>query len=310
MMRTLILLALAVALCAACADEPAQDATPAERVWLTDRPESAHPYSDETLARLRKLVEGDGWGDAAWNAQGTLEAVHEKTGLAFVLIPAGSFWMGSPDDEDERGPGEDRHRVRVSSFLLGTTECTQRAWDLLGGEDDREWRESGLPIDAVSWIAATAWCRKAGVRLPRESEWEYSCRAGTETPFSTGPTITTDQANYCGKYPYWDPRTRSYNEGECRDQTVAAGSLPANPWGLHEMHGNLDEWCEDVAVEEDKAAPSDGPAREDGGSGNRVLRGGNWCAAAGYCRSAWRGSLTADPEDGGVGFRPAADLPR
>ncbi len=95
-MRTLLLLALAVGIGGACSDEPApKDAQPAGPTWLTARPENAMAYADGTLARFRRLVEGEGWRGAVWNVQGTLEAVHEKTGLVFVLVPAGAFDMGS-----------------------------------------------------------------------------------------------------------------------------------------------------------------------------------------------------------------------
>jgi formylglycine-generating enzyme required for sulfatase activity len=304
-MRTLTLLALAVALGAACSDEPALDATPTEPTWLTDRPENAHPYADETLARFGKLVEGGGWRDTAWNEQGTLEAVHEKTGLAFVLIPAGSFLMGSPEDEADRLDREKRHRVTVPAFLPCKTECSQKAWDAVGGEDDRKWKGPDLPIESVSWSKAEAWCRKAGLRLPSESEWEYSCRAGSETPFSTGSTLSTDKANYDGNYPHGEGR-----KGEFRQRTVAAGSLPANPWGLHEMHGNLWEWCDDWYEESYDRTPTDGSAHADSGSGRRVHHGGSWRSTAGHCRSASRSWNSPGIRDFDLGFRPAADLPR
>jgi formylglycine-generating enzyme required for sulfatase activity len=187
MRSTTLLLALAMALCAACSDEPApHDATPTGPAWLTDRPENAHAYADETLARFRTLVEGEGWRDPAWNAQGTLEAVHEKTGLAFVLIPAGSFLMGSPDTETNREDDETQHEVTVPAFLLCKTECTQAAWVRGGGSDSSHFKGDSLPVEEVSWDDCQAWCEKLGLRLPSEKEWEYACRAGTETAYWSG----------------------------------------------------------------------------------------------------------------------------
>ncbi len=195
-MRIVLLLALVVLLGAACSDDPAPEATPpADLAWLTQRPENAHPYADETVAWFGNLVRGAGWRDAAWNVRGTLEAVHVKTGLTFVLIPAGEFLMGSPEAEKGREPDERQHRVTVPAFLLCKTECTQRAWDAVGGEDDRWWKGLDLPIQMVTWMSVSAWCRKAGLRLPSEAEWEYACRAGTETPAPTGTTLSTEQAN-------------------------------------------------------------------------------------------------------------------
>lgn len=92
----------------------------------------------------------------------------------------------------------------------------------------------------VSWWEARLYCAWMGGRLPTEAEWEYACRAGTETPFSFGKNITPKQANYNGGYPYSGGK-----KGEYRERTVEVGSLPANPWGLHEMHGNVWEWCVD-----------------------------------------------------------------
>jgi formylglycine-generating enzyme required for sulfatase activity len=304
-MRPLILLALAVALCAACADEPAPDATPAEPTWLTQRPENAHPYADETLARFRKRVEGEGWRAAAWNVQGTLEAVHEKTGLAFVLIPAGSFLMGWPVSETGHWDDETQHKVTVPAFLLCKTEYTQAAWVRGGGSNNSRFDGEGLPVEMVSWENCREWCDVLGLRLPSESEWEYACRAGTETPFSTGETLTTDQANYDGDYPYAGGR-----KGEYRERTVKAGSLSANPWGLHEMHGTVWEWCADWYEESYAKTPRDGSAHADSGSGIRVRRGGGWYDFARYCRSgirSWRGPGLRYYD---LGFRPAADLPK
>jgi formylglycine-generating enzyme required for sulfatase activity len=308
-MRSTILLVILAALFAACADEPAQDATTAGPTWLTDRPENAHPYADETLARFAKLVEGDGWRDAAWNAQGTLEPVHEKTGSTFVLIPAGSFLMGSPASEAGRLVTETQHEVTVPAFLLCKTECTQRAWVRGGGSNSSHSKGDSLPVECMSWDDCQGWCKKLGLRLPSESEWEYACRAGTETPFATGETLTTDQANYDGNYPYGGGR-----KGEYRQRTVLAGSLPANSWGLHEMHGNVWEWCEDWYEESyeesyDKT-PRDGSAHTASGSGFRVLRGGGLNDDAMACRSALRFRLSPGSRYGLTGFRPAADLPR
>jgi formylglycine-generating enzyme required for sulfatase activity len=354
-MRTLLLLALAALLCAACADEPAQDATSAEPTWRTQRPENAYPYTDETLQRFEKLLDRDGWRDwcnpawtdkermkaildrcmesgplegglpghdFTWNAQGMLEAVHEKTGLVFVLIPAGEFLMGSPATELDRSDSETQHHVTIPALLLCTTECTQAAWDRTGGEDDR-W-SGGLddippsiegeddqvgkgpefPVDDVMWTEADSWCRKLGLRLPSEAEWEYGCRAGTTTPFSTGGTLTTEQANYNGDYPY-----AGSPKGDFRRRAVRAGSLPANPWGLHEMHGNVSEWCEDNFHSYD-TTPRDGSACIERGSDLRVFRGGSLKNGARRCRSASRRWSTPEVRPHWFGFRPAADLPR
>jgi formylglycine-generating enzyme required for sulfatase activity len=299
MRSTTLLLALAMALCAACADEPAPEATPTGPAWLTQRPENAHAYADETLARFRMLVEGEGWRDPAWNAQGTLEAVHEKTGLTFVLIPGGKFKMGSSDGDDDEKPV---HDVTVPAFLLSKTECTQRAWDKLGQsdenhagiEDRREWKGEDLPIEGVDWNACRTWCDAMSFRLPSESEWEYACRAG-----STGKWCFGDDESKLKDYAEY--------EGNNDKQTRPVGGKKPNDWGLHDMHGNVWEWCLDVYASNDDT-PTDGSAHAPSGSGLRFFRGGGWINLACGCRSADRLRSSPDDRDDVLGFRPAAEV--
>jgi formylglycine-generating enzyme required for sulfatase activity len=166
-------------------------------------------------------------------------------------------------------------------------------------EGRRDWKNPGFaqtnqhPVVAISWRDAVAYCewlaKETGqpYRLPSEAEWEYACRAGTTTPFSFGRTITPDQANYDGNYVYGNG-----SKGVYREKTVPVGSLPANPWGLHEMHGNVYEWVEDVWHNDYSGAPVDGSAwtdREGKDSDRfRVARGGSWNFNPSSCRSAFR----------------------
>jgi formylglycine-generating enzyme required for sulfatase activity len=149
----------------------------------------------------------------------------------------------------------------------------------------------------VSWedaVAYAVWLSKetgAAYRLPTEAEWEYAARAGTTTPFWTGRCITTDQANYDGNYDYAVCGT---NTGVYRQATVPVGSLPANPWGLHEVHGNVWEWVQDRYHDSYQGAPTDGRAWEAGGSSARVVRGGSWYGNSRGIRAAIR--FDGDPE--------------
>jgi formylglycine-generating enzyme required for sulfatase activity len=327
--RTLMLLAMAVGICAACSDEPAPDTAPTAPMWLTDRPENAHAYAEDTLARFQRLVEGDGWRDAAWNAQRTLEAVHEKTGLAFVLVPGGDFLMGSTEDEKREyihpipGPGEDdeeRHRVTVAAFLLCKTECTQRAWDVIGGEDDRGFKGPDLPIEAISWAGAEAWCRKAGLRLPSEVEWETACRA-----MSAGIWCFGDDRSGLSEYAWFirnsersqqiapgasaESQTSVWSRSLDRRSTHAVGQKLPNAWGLHDMHGNVLEWCQD-RPKWYGGTPIERATNIPRLAGSRINRGGSWANNCAECRSSVRTWSKESVRINALGFRPAADLPR
>ena len=152
----------------------------------------------------------------------------------------------------------------------------------------------------VSWNDARDFCTWLGdgYRLPTEAEWEYAARAGTITPFSFGETITTDQVNYHGEFPYGDGAKGLY-----RKKTVEAGSLPANPWGLHEMHGNVWEWTADWYGDYTSVAQTD-PQGPNAGT-SRVVRGGSWSNDARLVRSAFRFWDEPDDRLGYLGFRCA-----
>ena len=231
-------------------------------------------------------------------------------GIELVRIPAGEFWMGSPEDERGREPGERRHRVRITrAFDLGRTEVTQDQWSKLMGTRPSHFRDCGsCPVEEVNWHEARQFLKRlselsgAVFRLPTEAEWEYACRAGTATPFSTGENLTTSQANYDGRYPY-----DGFAPGLFRHRTTPAGTFPPNPWGLLDMHGNVWEWCED------DFCPYGGGAAVDPigacGSPRKVIRGGSWYFNADSARSALR--YTHRPADRGfsLGFRVVRELP-
>jgi formylglycine-generating enzyme required for sulfatase activity len=138
--------------------------------------------------------------------------------------------------------------------------------------------------------------------LPSEAEWEYACRAGTTTPFHFGKTIATTLANYNGTVTY-----RSEPTGENRQQTTEVGSFPPNAFGLHDIHGNLWEWCEDVYHHNYQGVPTDGSAWTTGGDQNlRLLRGGSWFVDPQNCRSAYRSRNFPDVLNDNIGFRVVA----
>jgi formylglycine-generating enzyme required for sulfatase activity len=177
---------------------------------------------------------------------------------------------------------------------------------------DQGWGRGQQPAINVSWRDAMAYVQwltatDQPYRLPSEAEWEYACRAGTTTPFSFGRTITPSQANYDGNYTY-----AGGAKGVYRKRTVEVGSLPANLWGLHEMHGNVWEWLEDVWHDSYSDAPVDGSAWTEGEGLNsdrrRVVRGGSSYNYPRGCRSAFRGSFEPDDRNNFLGFRLARTL--
>lgn len=228
-----------------------------------------------------------------------------------ALIPVGKFLMGSPADEEGRQSDEGpQHEVTISKpFYLGVCEVTQEQYKAVIGSNPSHFRGLHNPVENVSWDDAIEFCRRLSnktgyaVRLPTEAEWEYACRAGTTTPFHTGQTISTSQANYVGGlFVYGHGR-----EGIFREKTMAVGSFKPNAWGLYDMHGNVWEWCGDWyaysytdANQADPAGPACGEFR--------VARGGGWNCIPHGCRSATRVGFIPDGRDSGIGFRVAVDL--
>lgn len=164
-------------------------------------------------------------------------------------IPSGEFLMGSPESEHERFKDEGpQHAVEMSGFWLADTACTQKLWQAVMGKNPSYFHDDQQqPVEQVSWRDVQDFLSKINesmpsleLTLPTEAQWEYACRAGTTTPFSFGENITPEQVNYDGNYPYADG-----TKGLYRGKTVPVGSLPPNPWGLYEMHGNVCEWCLD-----------------------------------------------------------------
>ncbi len=238
-------------------------------------------------------------------------------GPLMVVIPAGRFRMGSPANEAERTDYEGpQHEVRIAApFAMGvyavTFEDYERFCDdtKIGKPEDQGWGRGSRPVINVSWEAARDYCAWLGeqtgraYRLPSEAEWEYACRAGTDTPFHFGPRITTDQANFDGNFTY-----HGSAKGEFRGQTVPVGSFPPNAFGLYDMHGNVWEWCQDTWHDSYKGAPSDGSAWGRGEKESRVVRGGSWRDFPRFCRAAAPRRGPPGARYGFIGFRCAAPI--
>jgi formylglycine-generating enzyme required for sulfatase activity len=248
--------------------------------------------------------------------------------LDMVLIPGGTFLMGSPEDELERSNSESpQHEVTVPSFFMAKYPVTQAQWQAVVAlpkvdqdlkPDPSDFKGSDRPIENVSWHDATEFCRRLAqktgrpYRLPSEAEWEYGCRAGTTTPFYFGETITTDLANYNGTGDSFGSYGRG-PKGISRKETTPVGSFPANAFGLYDMHGNVWEWCEDHWHGNYEGAPNDGSAWIDSEAkedASRILRGGSWLFDPNDCRSATRNAILAGIRSDDSGFRVVCGEPR
>ncbi len=258
--------------------------------------------------------------------------------LRLVRIATGEFLMGSGTSEAERSSNEGpQHKVLIArSFAMGVTEVTQAQWESVMGLNPSYSKGPTLPVERVSWFQAVVFCNRltewvnasggplrtpyyaidgervtagvgTGFRLPTEAEWEYACRAGTQTPFHFGSTISMELANYDGNDTHGSGKRGLY-----RSKTTPVGAFAANAWGLHDMHGNVSEWCWDwydskeytsrssSSVTRDPTGPVTGEAR--------VVRGGSWFDAPAQIRSVARNRIRPKSRSDETGFRVCLDL--
>jgi len=226
------------------------------------------------------------------------------TGIKFVLIPESEFIMGSPSEEKDRSDCESPlHRVKIKDpFYLGKTPVTQKQWKKIMGTGPSKFKDENRPVETVSWEEIQEFIQKLNTRentdkyrLPSEAEWEYACRAGTQSRYFFG-----DDESKLGDYA-WYVR----NAGR---KTHPVGKKKPNPWGLYDMHGNVWEWVQDRWHDNYNGSPSDGSVWEDGNSSNRVSRGGSWYCYEDSCRSAARFSRDPEKRLANLGFRLVKEL--
>jgi len=245
------------------------------------------------------------------NAQGYPEYRHEQTGIIFVRLPGGTFEMGSPEEEcwheSSEGPV---HTVTLSPFLMAKYELTQAEWESVMGTNLSYFQGPRRPVEFVSWDEIQEFEARTGLALPTEAQWEYACRAGTRTPFSSGPDLTRVQANFRGNLAYCEDEGNA-PDGQFIGETVSVGSRAPNGFGLHDMHGNVWEWCEDVYNFTYYSLPEAAGPNPVCTSGfpRRVYRGGSWSSNALHCRSARRNLGEPSTSDLDIGFRPSWSSP-
>ena len=249
----------------------------------------------------------------------------------FILVKGGSFVMGSPESENWRIEDEVQHEVSISSFFVDPYETTQKDYEQLQGTNPSAFEGDDLPVENISWLDAirfanaksetagltpvykiteenVTWDRSAnGYRLPTEAEWEYACRAETLTPFNTETSISTQEANYWGSYPYeieenyFNKSALETKPGGSQGQTVSVGNYASNAFGLYDMHGNVNEWCWDYYGEYDTGNMNDPTGAQTGT--RHVYRGGGWNDFAKNLRSAYRAAGQSDYKYSNLGVR-------
>lgn len=260
-----------------------------------------------------------------------LNAIASEPPENFALITGGTFEMGSPDTENWRSEDETQHTVTVSDFYMSQYEVTQAEYAEVMNDNPSSFSGDNLPVENISWLDAVAYCnarselegltpaytidgqtvtwdRSAdGYRLPTEAEWEYACRAGTVTPFNTENSISAEEANYYGHYPYeieenyFSQGNLDTQPGEYRQTTVEVTSFSPNGWGLYNMHGNVSEWVWDYYGAYSAEEQTDPTGPETGTL--RVYRGGGWNDFAKNMRSAYRAAMAEDKGSFNIGIR-------
>jgi formylglycine-generating enzyme required for sulfatase activity len=276
------------------ANQVTDDPESSEAKQVNDAPSTAAPQPTPLAAKPSEIL--------------ARPPIMNSIGMSLKLIPAGTFMMGSEDGEADEKPA---HEVRITKpFYLGVTEVTNAQWQVvMGSEPPSRWKEADRPVEQVTWTDAVEFCKKLSerpyeraaarvYRLPTEAEWEYACRAGTTTKWASGDGVMA-----LSEFAWFTTNSNG--------QAQAVGQKQPNAWDLHDMHGNVWEWCSDWggAYGANAVADPTGLAR----GLNRVFRGGGWLNTPRNCRSAYRNGTVPSFRIHGLGFRlalsPSGSMP-
>lgn len=291
---------------------------------IASRATSLKSFKFETAKLIRQprfMRLGSRWVIDRQEQQATLfyEQLEGQVNLEMMRIPEGNYWMGTAHKEGDYRE-RPQHRVTIASFFLSRFPVTQAQWRAIAkttkvrielNSDPSDFQGDNLPVEHITWFEAIEFCERLQLqtgkpyRLPSEAEWEYACRAGTETPFYFGETISPQLASYDGSKRY-----RSGPKGRSSKQTSAVSAYnAANAFGLDEMHGNVWEWCADHWYDDHTNAPADGSVRiTDHRTFPRVIRGGSWMHEPAVCRSSYRNGIPPTNQVLTIGFRVAVSL--
>ena len=276
-----------------------------------------------------------GWSSRAWieawyllstqferlpeNSQGFREYRHPETGVIFVHLPGGRCLLGSRDIGAKpreparldtfrispRDPRQPQREVTLAPFLVAKYELSQEVWTRVMGTQPSQFQGGELPVERVSWESCQELCARTGFDLPTPAQWEYACRSGTKTSFAFGEKISYDRVNYRGDRP----SRHTLTPGVHRNRTLPVNSFTPNAFGIHNMHGNVWEWCRDNLGAYTLDVNAGDGERQAPDAGFKVVRGGSFASDAVNCRSAVRGSDLTNASNGGTGFRLAAPVP-
>ncbi|WP_372366186.1 SUMF1/EgtB/PvdO family nonheme iron enzyme [Candidatus Uabimicrobium sp. HlEnr_7] len=217
------------------------------------------------------------------------EYTHIPTGIEFVQIPSGRFAMGSSTKDDMAFDSEKyRREVTIDSFLMSKYAITQDIWKKIMGKNPSSFQSDKAPVEQVSWEMSQEFCSNTGLKLPSETQWEYACRANTKDRFYWGEQINSD---YC------------WYKDNSQERLQEVGQKLPNNFGLHDMLGNLWEWCEDSWTKNYEECPTDGSPYRDSTKNSKVLRGGSFWNSAKRCRCSSRGNEKVNTLSNRIGFR-------